>query len=122
MLKVTIAEITLVRWVFRFDTEQEMANLVACIDKDAPLRETLTKDMFYRLSLEHDGVFYCAIFHTESVGEGLRRSIASHATACGGKLLLDGTVMEYMSAYALRRWALRPDTPIRWDMPVPKPS
>jgi hypothetical protein len=109
----------LARHVFRFETEHEMANLVASIDADTTLRQAVAQN-FYRVSLVADKVPYCVILHDVELADEHRNAINRHAAANGGKPVLDERVRNTLSFFVIARRSAIPPGGIRWDDPVHK--
>lgn len=115
--KVTV----LVGWVFNFDTEQEIANLVSLIDKNENLRNAFD-NTFYRVSLTMDYKCYCVILHSSSLSSEYREVIQDYATRCSGTMVNNQEIKKTLLNYALLRYMGNAGQNIRWDNPVQKPN
>jgi len=111
----------LVGWVFYFDTEQEMVNLVSLIDNNKNLRDAFN-NTFYRISLTMDYKCYCVILHPSSLSSRYKEVIQDYATTCGGTIVNNSEIRKKLLDYALLRYMGNAGQNIRWDNPVPKPN
>lgn len=108
-------------WVFHFDTEQEITNLVSLIDKNKNLINAFD-NTFYCVSLTMDNKNYCVTLHSNKLSSKYRDLIKDYATKCGGTIVEDKKTRRRLLNYALLRYMSNIGQNIRWDNPVPKPN